>query len=126
VKNDRILLEKLIAETSSDVITWIKADKPDYGYASQYFKWKGEKKITEQKSVAFILQHHVDDYRICELKVFLLNKSLQTRDLIYEITPGLFNFKIKMLIEDLIYLLEEKNKKEIIGPLQKDWDEVVY
>ncbi len=133
MKNDRILLEKLIKETQDDTILWVKADKPDYGFTSQYDKWKGEKMVTENKHVAFILNYHVDDYRVSELRTFLVNNLLQTRDLIYDIDPGLFSFKTKRLLEELIGILNKKHKekiasrvKEIIGPINKNWEEVVY
>lgn len=133
MKNDRILLEKLIRETLDDTILWVKADKPDYRFTSQHDKWKGEKMITENKHVAFILNYHVDDYKFYELRTFLVNDILQTRDLIYDIYPGLFSFKTKRLLEELIDILNKKHKekidsrvKEIIGSINKNWEEVVY
>ena len=133
MKNDRILLEKLIKETTDDTIIWVKADKPDYGYTSQYDKWKGEKMITENKHIVFILNYHVEDHKLSELRTFLINNLFQTRELIYDIDPGFFSFKTKKLLEKLINILNEKHKeqisikvKEILGPMNKNWEEVIY
>ena len=51
MKKDILLIEKLIKETQDDSIVWVKADKPEYGFTSQYEKWKGEKSITKNKKI---------------------------------------------------------------------------
>jgi len=108
MKNDVILLKKLIADTENDSIAWTMKDSNKIGYKSYYKRWKGEKKLTDNKRMVFTLSYRPDDYSICELKVFFVNDSLKTKDLIFKIDPWFFNFKTLKNIKKLIKSLEEK------------------
>jgi hypothetical protein len=122
VKNNVILLEKLIKDTQEDKIEWVKADKIQVSWRAREEGWKGEKKLTEKKRIAFILNYSEDMF-YSEIRVFFINDALKVRQLIYSVDPGIFSFKAKRLIKKLIKILNEKNKekvanrvKEILGP----------
>lgn len=124
-------IDRLIVDTTNDILDWTKAQKPDIGFTSQYDKWKAETQLTNNKILAFILNHHTWDYKYCELRVFLVDRIKQTKELVMEIDqPGLFDFKLKHLFEILIELLKRKHKDKKdniqMGPFQRDWEEVVY
>lgn len=108
------LVDKLFIDTSVDQLLWTKYRE------SPYVKWVAEKKITENKCLSFILHHHIDDYKYYELRLYLINKSEKTKVLVMRIDqPGLFDFKMKRRMEDLIYLLFRKNKdnfRKTMGP----------
>ena len=134
MKNDVIFLKKLIEETRNDTIKWVKAEKPDIGWLAARDTWKGEKEITHDKKIAFVLSYSKDDYSYSEVNMFFINNATKVREMIYSIDPGFFSFKTIKQIKALINLLMEKQKdetarklKEIIGPMPaKNFDEVVY
>ena len=138
MKKDILLIEKLIKETQDDSIVWVKADKPEYGFTSQYEKWKGEKSITKNKKIIFVVNNHIDDYRLSEVKVFFDNVLYHKREYIYQIDPGFWSFRTKRVLEELIEVLQTKHNQRVkdrmynlIGPVNKfwnskEWEEVVY
>lgn len=128
MKNDKILLTKLIDETEKGMILWEPSVRADYAYSSNYIKWKGEKNITPNKHIAFVLNYYRYDLSECELKVFLINDNTKTREIIYDVDPGFFSFKTKKLLEILIDKITNRDKKEHeicppVPPLKHVWDQ---
>ncbi len=112
--NNVILLNKLISDTKEDIITWVKSDD---GHKYNYTKWKGDKNITPNKHIVFIMDCY--SYENAEIKVYLVNDIKKTREIIYEVKPGFFSFKTINLLEKLLDLIQEKSKfkpKTEMGP----------
>jgi len=133
VKNDVILLDKLIQDTQNDKIEWVKAETKKTTwrngtegtgwYRNTQEVWKGLKKLTNNKHMDFVLSFDTADFYYAEIRVFFINDALKVRELIYSVDPGIFGFKSKKLIKELISILREKNKdkvanrvKNILGP----------
>lgn len=132
--NNIILLKKLIDDTQTNKINWVKSDKMTAGWYSYHDTWKGEKIITHDKRLAFILNYDTNNISYAEIRVFFINNSIQTREQIADVEPGFFGWKTQKWLKKLINAIKEKKKEQdacrlrtIIGPMPaKNFDEVIY
>jgi Leucine-rich repeat (LRR) protein len=114
MKNDRITLNKLIEETEKDIISWnlrTKKYKNLYYFRDCVFnKLIGKKNITENKIIFFVIRYNIEEnnQQNFGLRVYLVNNNTKTSSLIYEITPGIFTFRVNSLINKLIKTIENK------------------
>lgn len=110
MKNDRITLNKLIEETEKDIISWNLRSKKrsTYNYSSN--KLIGKKNITNNKIIFFVVKYIIEEefQENFGLRVYLVNNDTRTSSLIYEITPGIFTFRVNSLINKLIKTIENK------------------
>lgn len=123
MKNDIVLLDKLIQDTQNDKIVWVKSEAKKNNWRYEQEVWKGLKKLTNNKHMDFVLSFDLADFYYAEIRVFFINDTLKVRELIYSVDPGVFGFKSRKLIKELISILREKNKdkvanrvKDILGP----------
>lgn len=140
---DKEIIDKLTDDTKKKVIIWDKSRNTDYSHSNTLVKWKGEKEITPNKSLAFILNYYAYESAECELKIFLMNNNDKTKLLIHTIdTPGIFDFKIKKSMVELVSSIEFQKRMQIrkqirtvidtpdteyMGPIKSAWDrEDVY
>lgn len=97
--NGLVFLEKLIEDTKAGVIKWTWLNNKGFQYWNEF---KGIKNITSGKHIDFHLKFYSYDRSDGEVRVFLVNDILKTRDLIYELSPGFFSFRQKSLLDKLI------------------------
>jgi hypothetical protein len=132
--NNVILLKKLISDTQNNTIVWVKANKPEIGWYSYHETWKGDKKITDDKKLSFVLNFCVNDLAYAEVRVFFINDLIETREKIADVEPKFFSWKtqkfIKILIDAVRHQKESSDAnrlRQIVGPMpNKNFDEVVY
>lgn len=143
MKNNKIFLEKLIKGTEEGTIIWkVSHEKKHNPWSGEQnlIRWKGEKKITNDKYIYFVLKH--DKYYIeeSEITVYFINEKNKTSDIIFHLKPGIWTFGINKLMKNLTNLIINKNKPakevqksksitpqvadyEFEGPLKSKWDE---
>jgi len=117
--NGLILLEKLLDDTKKGIVSWT----PLKG-KSAWYEFKGLKTITEDKHIDFILIYYSLERLDGEIFVYLVNKKLKTRDLIFKLSPGFFSFRQKNLLDTLIDIVAYP----IYGPRKKldFWGEPIH
>jgi len=118
------LLKKLIKNTKNGEINWIKSRRPEDGWLSLRDNWKGETKLTKDKTIMFVLSYCVPDITSTNIYVYFIDLKKNNREIIWYIEPGIFSFRTENNIKKLIKLL---NKKEINGPpkpINKNWEEI--
>lgn len=145
--NNKIFLEKLIKSTEDKTIKWKVSFEKSYNPWSGHqriFRWKGEKKITNDKYVYFLLK--CDSYNINESEIvsYFINEKEKTSSIIFKLSPGVFTFKVNKLMKKLINIIisidketyknntnDNTNKElpkkkeedyEYEGPLKSKWD----
>lgn len=134
MKSNLNILDGILSDTKKDQIKWVKIPRPQKIWTSYNIFWKGEKNLTDKKKIIFFYKVREwggkYDPSYCELEVYFVNFTYNSRELIKVVEPGILSFRSLNRIRKLNTLLldlEEKNKKEMVGPMpNKNFDEVIY
>jgi hypothetical protein len=105
------IIKKLIDETLKNNIVWEKGQEPKFGWKSLYQYFKGEKQLTPGKKMIFVFKYSVEDYNISEINVWFLNIKNKSRELIWEVSPGIFSFKTIRYLKKLVDIVNESDEK---------------
>ena len=120
--NDNItILKKLIEDTLNDKIVWTKRkSKFAYGFISLYEEWKAYSKITEHKKIEFVISHHINNHRLCEIRTFLIDDISEIKEPVHIIDPSIISFKINKELKKFIPILYQKRNEQISKDIKQD------
>lgn len=105
------IIKRLLDETAKNNIIWEKGQRPKLGWNSLHQYFKGEKQLTPEKKMVFVFKYCVSDFNISEINVYFLNLKNKTRELIWEVSPGIFSFKTIRYLKKLVEVVNESDKK---------------